>query len=42
VIDYALNVGFVVVPSYVAIQAAIRVMTAMFENQSILLSFAFP
>jgi ABC-type Mn2+/Zn2+ transport system permease subunit len=42
VVGYILILGLFVFPAYGAIQLAERIMYAVFENQSILLSFPFP
>jgi hypothetical protein len=41
-VGYILILGLIVFPIYGALQLAERIMYAVFENQSILLSFPFP
>ena len=42
VVGYILILGLLVFPAYAAIQLGERIMYAVFENQSLLLSFPFP
>ena len=42
VVSYILILGMVIIPGYVAIQLCVRIMQAVFENQSLLISFPMP
>ena len=42
VVGYILILGLLVLPAYAVIQLGERIMYAVFENQSLLLSFPFP
>ena len=42
VIGYILILGLFVIPGYALVQLAVRIMQAVYENQSILISFPFP
>lgn len=42
VVGYLLVLGLIVLPSYLAIRVLQALMTAVFQNQSVILAFPFP